>query len=158
MLTHHDPVLTRRRGPIFTNDELRIFRRPLDTWRKKNVVTGRTEVINNTYYVWLNAEEGRIGSLPGWKSSQQPQNFTLRELGLGTGRISHSFPIANDLSVQPLPSSKSHSSTRGCKLLHSALPVTPTLHGERWVSWTVLKRVSEISMHMIVVARMDMNI
>ena len=63
------------------------------------------EVINNTYHVWLYAEEGKVGSLPGWKSSQQPENITLQELGFDKGCVSHPFPIANSLSVQPLPSS-----------------------------------------------------
>ena len=63
------------------------------------------EVINNTYHVWLNAEKGRAGSLPGWKSTQQPENSTLQELGFSEGHISHPFPIANNLSIQPLPSS-----------------------------------------------------
>lgn len=101
-LAVHDLVLTRRKGPIFMDDENRIFRRPLNTWRKRNVVTGQLEVINNTYHVWLNTGEGRAGSLPCWKSSLQPQNVTLQQLGFSEGRVSHPFPIANSLSFQPL--------------------------------------------------------
>ncbi|KIM96379.1 hypothetical protein OIDMADRAFT_33037 [Oidiodendron maius Zn] len=67
----------------------------------KNLVTGQLEVINNTYHVWLNAEEGTAGSLPGWKSSLHPENVALQELGFSEGRVSHPFPITNSLSVQP---------------------------------------------------------
>ncbi len=63
------------------------------------------EVINNTYHLWLNAEQGEVRKLPGWRSTQQPENFTLQELGFSEDHVSHPFPIANDLSVQPLPSS-----------------------------------------------------
>lgn len=62
------------------------------------------EVINNTYHVWSNAKKGRVRSLPGWKPFQEPENFTLEELGLLEGRVSHPFPITNNLSIQPLPS------------------------------------------------------
>ena len=63
------------------------------------------EVINNTYHFWLNAEQGEVRSLPGWRSTQQPETFTLQELGFSKDHISHPFPISNNLSVQPLPSS-----------------------------------------------------
>lgn len=63
------------------------------------------EVINNTYHVWLNAEEDEVKHLPGWKTSQQPEKFTLKELGFSKGRVAHPFPIANDLLIQPSLSS-----------------------------------------------------
>jgi hypothetical protein len=63
------------------------------------------EVIDNTYHVWLNAKEDEVRGLPGWRSSQNPEKFTLKELGFNKDGVSHPFPIANSLSVQPPPSS-----------------------------------------------------
>lgn len=62
------------------------------------------EVIDNTYHIWLNAKEGRVGSLPGWKSLQEPQNITLQKLGFSKGKVSHPFPIASSLQLQHVSS------------------------------------------------------
>lgn len=62
------------------------------------------EEIGNTYHVWLNAKEDEIRGLPGWKSSQKPEKFTLKELGFHKSSVSHAFPIANSRPVQSSPS------------------------------------------------------
>src|SRR5207247_1817323 len=122
----------------FTNDELRIFRRPLITWRKRNAVTGKMEVINNTYHVWLNAEEGSVRSLPvgNHLSSQKILRCKSSVLAKAVFLILFLSQIACR-SNHFLRLHGSHSSTPGYKPLHSALPVTPTLLGERLVLWTV---------------------
>ncbi|KAF2462561.1 HET-domain-containing protein [Lindgomyces ingoldianus] len=96
--------------PTFTSEELRIFRRPLNIWRKKSTVTGRMEEIKNDYHIWQNAEDDKVGELPGWKSSQQPEKYTLEEVGMDQiagfsgGRNPHPVPLDTRTSVQPLSS------------------------------------------------------
>lgn len=70
------------------------------------------EVVDNTYHTWLNAKESTVGRLPGWKSAQHPERFTLKQLGFSEDRVSHPFPIANDLPVQSPPSTSNDITTR----------------------------------------------
>lgn len=96
LLTHTH----QQRDPTITEQERRIFRRPLNIWRKKDTGNGKMEIINNSYHVWVRAEETSSRHLSGWISSQEPEHFTLQELGFQESHISHPFPIANTLSMQ----------------------------------------------------------
>lgn len=59
-------------------------------------------MINNSYHVWFSTDDDKIGDLPGWKSAQNPEDYTLQELGfveLLERGIPHAFPIPKSPTV-----------------------------------------------------------